>query len=100
MQRMYTYMQNFPALYSPYATGPFTSGFMLALMPFIIIAAIWTIIIKGYALWHAARGGQKWWFIALLAINTLGILEIVYLIWFRPTTSHTSKSEVSSSTQA
>lgn len=96
-------MHNFPAFYSPYATGftsPFTTGFMLALMPLLFLVAIWTIIIKGYALWHAARNGQKWWFIALLIINTLGILEIIYLVWFRPTSSHASAPEVSSSTQA
>lgn len=100
---MYTYMHNFPALYSPYATGftsPFTAGFMLALMPFLIVAAVWTIVLKGYALWHAARNNQNWWFIALLVINTLGILEIIYLIWFRPTSSHTSASAVSSETKA
>lgn len=50
----------------------------------IVVAALWTIVLKGFSLWYAARGGQKWWFIALLAINTVGILEIVYLIWFRP----------------
>ena len=94
-------MHNFPALYSPYATGfgsPFASGFMLALMPFLVLAAAWTIVIKGYALWHAARNGQKWWFIALLVINTLGILEVIYLVWFRPTSSHKRASTVSSET--
>ncbi len=55
-----------------------------ALLPFLIIAAIWTLVLKGFALWYAARGSQKWWFIALLLINTLGILEIIYLLWFRP----------------
>ena len=89
---MYTYMHNFPALYSPYATGftsPYAAGFMLALMPLLLVVALWTIVLKGFALWHAARNGQKKWFIALLVVNTLGILEIVYLIWFRPTTSGT-----------
>lgn len=57
---------------------------MLALIPLLIVVALWTVIIKGYALWHAARNSQKWWFIALLVINTIGILEVIYLIWFRP----------------
>ncbi|MBI2037286.1 MAG: hypothetical protein HYT14_02915 [Candidatus Liptonbacteria bacterium] len=59
-------------------------GFTSIFIPIILAAALWTIILKGYALWYAARGSQKKWFIALLVINTLGILEIVYLIWFRP----------------
>lgn len=52
-------------------------------IPLLVIAAIWTLVLKGFALWFAARGSQKWWFIALLIVNTLGVLEIVYLIWFR-----------------
>jgi membrane protein YdbS with pleckstrin-like domain len=76
---MYTYARNFPVLYSPYA-----KGLLLAFIPLIIAAIIWTIAIKGYALWHAARNNQKWWFIALLIVNDLGILGIIYLVWFRP----------------
>src|SRR3989344_8538600 len=85
MRRMYTYMHGFSPLYSPFAPA-----LMLAIFPFIALAAIWTIAIKGYALWHAARNGQKEWFIALLVVNTLGILEIVYLVWFRPDSSGVS----------
>lgn len=61
---------------------------MSIFMPLILVAVVWTIVLKGFALWHAARGSQKWWFIILLIVNTLGILEIIYLIWFRPGTSH------------
>lgn len=71
-------MPNFSPLYSPF-TPVVTSIFVLS----VFIVVLWTIVLKGYALWHAARNGQKKWFIALLIVNTLGILEIVYLIWFR-----------------
>jgi uncharacterized oligopeptide transporter (OPT) family protein len=47
------------------------------------LVAIWSIAWKGVALWFAARNYQKRWFIALLILNTLGILEIIYLVWFR-----------------
>lgn len=57
---------------------------MLALLPILAIAALWTVVLKGFALWYAAKNEQRGWFIALLVINTLGILEIIYLIWFRP----------------
>lgn len=43
---------------------------------------LWTIPWKGYALWKAARNGQAKWFIALLVINTVGILEITYVFYF------------------
>jgi hypothetical protein len=36
---------------------------------------------KGLALWHAARRGEHWWFVAILLINTIGILEIIYLFF-------------------
>lgn len=41
-----------------------------------------SLALKGYALWHASKRNEKWWFIALLVINTFGILELVYLIFF------------------
>lgn len=39
----------------------------------------WTLPWKGYALWLSARNSHKWWFILLLTINTLAILEIIYI---------------------
>ena len=44
-----------------------------------ILLLIWSIIWKGLALWKAARLSNKWWFLALLVVNTLGILEIIYI---------------------
>jgi hypothetical protein len=43
------------------------------------VLAIWTIPWKGYALWLAAKRGQKIWFIVMLILNTVGILEIFYI---------------------
>jgi len=40
---------------------------------------IWSLSWKGLALWHAAKRNEKWWFIGLLVVNTIGILEICYL---------------------
>lgn len=47
-----------------------------------ILAIIWTIIWKGFSLWKAAHRDEKVWYIALLVVNTLGILEILYLFVF------------------
>ena len=49
----------------------------------LITLTVWSLIWKGVALWFAARNYQKGWFIALLILNTLGILEIIYLLFFR-----------------
>jgi hypothetical protein len=43
---------------------------------------LWSLIWKGLALWRAAAGKQRNWFIAILALNTVGILEIVFLFKF------------------
>jgi len=50
-------------------------------VPLLIIFVAWSLIWKGLALWHAARRGQYGWFIILLVVNTLGILEIIYLFF-------------------
>lgn len=50
-----------------------------ALVVFLVVLAVWSAIWRGVGLWHAARRGHKGWFIALLLINTFGILEIIYI---------------------
>ena len=45
----------------------------------ILILQLWVIPWKGLALWVAANRKEKVWFIALLIIQTVGILEIIYL---------------------
>ena len=49
---------------------------------FLLAALIWSLVWKGVALWKAGRSGQKGWFVALFLINTLGLLEISYIVWF------------------
>ena len=53
-----------------------TTGIILIAILSIIVA-----ILKGLALWHAAKRHEKWWFIAMLVLNTAGILEWVYLVF-------------------
>lgn len=48
----------------------------------ITLAAIWSLPWKGVALWKAAQKKDPYWFIALLVINTVGILEILYIFVF------------------
>lgn len=51
--------------------------------PWIIAAAVlWTIPWKGWALWKSARNEDKGWFIVLLVVNTLALLEIFYIFYF------------------
>ncbi|HTK05370.1 MAG TPA: DUF5652 family protein [Candidatus Eisenbacteria bacterium] len=45
----------------------------------LALVVVWTIAWKGWALWRAARREDKVWFVVLLLVNTLGLLEIFYL---------------------
>ena len=47
---------------------------------FIIVATIWELVWKGIALWKAARNEHKIWYIAILIVNSLGILPIIYIL--------------------
>lgn len=40
---------------------------------------LWTFPWKAWALWLAARRGDIWWFLILLFLNTLAVLDIVYI---------------------
>lgn len=51
-------------------------AFLLALI------GVWSIIWKGIALWKSAGYKDKVWFIIFLIINTVGILEILYIFVF------------------
>ncbi|MBI5466018.1 MAG: hypothetical protein HY974_01865 [Candidatus Kerfeldbacteria bacterium] len=63
---------------------------------FIPLAVAWSLPWKGVALWRAARRDERWWFIVLLVVNTLAILEILYIFIFsrRPQTSTVVRPEV------
>jgi len=62
MQNIITILQNNPGL--------------------LILIIAWSTVWKAIAAWHAARNNQLGWFIALFIINTVGLLEIIYLAFF------------------
>ncbi|MBI5779510.1 MAG: hypothetical protein HZA49_08660 [Planctomycetes bacterium] len=54
----------------------------IILVVFLAVVA-WSLVWKGIALWKCGRNNQLGWFVSILIINTLGILEIIYLLWFQ-----------------
>ena len=48
----------------------------------LIVLSLWSLVWKGIALWKSAQNGHKNWFVAFLVINTVGILEIIYIFYF------------------
>lgn len=52
------------------------TGILGLLTPFAIL----DLVLKGFALWRAAKRSENVWFIILLVVNSLGILPAVYLL--------------------
>ena len=73
-----------PSLY------PFAAVATLA--PLLVILAIWELVWKGFGLWHASQNGHKGWFIAILVVNSAGILPIAYLLFFAGPPQHSMSS--------
>jgi len=48
----------------------------------ILLAVLWVLPWKGVALWRAARNSHKAWFVVILVVNTMAILEIIYIFFF------------------
>ena len=61
----------------------------------LIIVLAWTFTLKGFALWKSARRKSLPWFIVLLVVNTLGILEILYLFLFSELNLEKRKRKIS-----
>ena len=76
----------YPGHYQSFGPGAIVGMTILGILFAVLLVVV--IFLKGFALWHAAKRGEKWWFIALLIINTMGLLELAYLVfvakvWFR-----------------
>jgi MFS family permease len=64
--------QNMSFVWGAYNVGPF--------LGFIFILAIVDVALKGWGMWRAARLEKLGWFIALLIINSMGILPVIFLL--------------------
>lgn len=59
-------------MYNPFLAGGFVGTI-------VILLAIWTVVCKIYGVWLAVKNDHKKWFVAILLLNTAGILEIFYI---------------------
>jgi methionyl-tRNA synthetase len=48
----------------------------------LVIIIVWSVFWKLLALWKSARKSQPVWFVLLFIVNTIGILEILYIYVF------------------
>ncbi|HBB76258.1 MAG: hypothetical protein A3J18_00080 [Candidatus Levybacteria bacterium RIFCSPLOWO2_02_FULL_40_18] len=59
------------------------ANFLPQLPPALLFAILlWSTFWKLLALWRSVKSDQQYWFIAIFLLNTVGILEIVYLFRF------------------
>ena len=66
------------------------------LIPILIIASLWELAWKGVGMWRAGRNNQIAWFVCILIFNTLGILPVIYLLFFQKKESKVSKKPLKS----
>jgi len=70
---MYNYWNGNP-------TAPFFPVILASWLNVLIIPiTLWSLFWMGWALWRAAKDGSKVWFIILLLVHTMGILDIIYI---------------------
>jgi hypothetical protein len=48
----------------------------------LLAISLWEAVWKGLALWSAAKHNEKSWFVAILFLNTVGVLPIVFLLFY------------------
>jgi hypothetical protein len=66
-----------PTYFFNFSTHPFA---WVLFAPILVLLILWTLFWKGMALWRAAQKRDMVWFVVLLVVNTLGVLEIIYLL--------------------
>ena len=68
-------------VYGSFVNFP-TGMFSGAAVGLLVLLGVWDLAWKAWGMWHAARNNQVWWFIAILLLNTIGILPILYIYVF------------------
>ncbi len=63
----------------------------VAVHPWITwVVILWSLPWKGVALWKAVKRNDQWWFIGLLLVNTLALVDIAYIYYFSKRPSQVS----------
>ncbi|MFC1753577.1 DUF5652 family protein [Thermoproteota archaeon] len=65
-----------------------TPGIILGLIALFFVLTVWEMVWKGIAMWKSARRNQTGWFVCVFIFNTVGILPIIYLLFFQKKKRH------------
>jgi uncharacterized membrane protein YadS len=63
-------------------TATTTPEWLGALLPVFILLGLWSAVWKAIALYKAGSNKSVPWFVVLFILNTVGILEILYIFVF------------------
>lgn len=69
--------------------GDFRGG----MFKWIVLFVVLDLVLRGFALWRSARRTEKWWFLALLIVNSLGILPSIYLLTHKEISNSSKKKK-------
>jgi hypothetical protein len=59
----------------------------ISITAFVTLAVIvWIVFWKGYALWLAAKHGNRIWFLVMLVLNTCSLLDLYYIFFIEKKT--------------
>jgi len=58
-------------------------GMGAGMIALFVALLVWSAVWKAIALWKSGRNNQLAWFVVMFIVNTVGILEIVYLLFFQ-----------------
>src|SRR5258706_11625077 len=72
-------LPNITALLNQFPTkASFIAGLIFVLV--MLVLMIWSLVIKGIALWRAARDGHKGWFLFIFLIHFFWLFQVIYLL--------------------
>jgi hypothetical protein len=67
-------------LFTGSTTLPPGMEFLTPYIGILVVLALLDVALKGWGMWRAARMSKKVWFIALLIVNSIGILPVIFLL--------------------
>ncbi len=59
----------------------FSLGISQSSLFILIVLMLWSLSWKAIALWKSARRGQAGWFIFFVFVNSVGVMELIYLFF-------------------
>ncbi len=87
-------INNFANLYDTLPQFGLGFGLFMMVMMLFFLLIIASVVLKGYAMWIAARRDDKGWFVILLVFNTFGILELIYLYFIADIWNKNNKAKI------